>query len=430
MSSDHKYNSVLHNLVPLVAVAASFLTFGGYFYRMHSVPINGELRFIPTIEEKVDVPLQGNFDGLSLTLTGDELVYTYQKAEKNRWSDYTDFVDTKRIGPIADILLDKSNGDKIKYIQEVLEFINDNVKYDKDTRGYWDPSFFGESDSRQDDFGKFPIQTLYDKRGDCEDYSILAASFFAYAGIETGIAFSPNHAAVGFILEDQENLDKIIFDAAKSALGTKIKSTLGVTPSTRRVNVNLKTKILNLEEAIDKDIPSIIGTKTWFSIDVTDWKFSTLPVNVPCNKFYWLGDIELSFHEIAQKVNAELVRGTNQNNTIENILQDAITQKNINPNLDKILYRLPSNSHYFIAARPVVKLNNDSKCKPEEGGRIGLDSLGGSPVDGKALLGSIKQKRIFYLEPQRTGFTLHSQIPMAVHWQPLPKDKYPSQKNK
>ena len=64
------------------------------------------------------------------------------------------------------------------------------------------------------EYGKFPIEVLYDEEGDCDCLSFLLASLFAYAGFSTaylGGYTKPGrrggHAAVGIVLPETNNDD-------------------------------------------------------------------------------------------------------------------------------------------------------------------------------------------------------------------------------
>jgi len=54
---------------------------------------------------------------------------------------------------------------------------------------------YEEADSGKD-YWRYPLETLYDGTGDCEDTSILAAAMYAAAGISAGIFLLPSHAMV------------------------------------------------------------------------------------------------------------------------------------------------------------------------------------------------------------------------------------------
>ena len=69
------------------------------------------------------------------------------------------------------------------------------------------------------EYGRFPIETLYDEKGDCECLSFLLASLFVHAGFETvmlGGFTKPGrrggHAAVGLVIHKNPDDDVLCFD--------------------------------------------------------------------------------------------------------------------------------------------------------------------------------------------------------------------------
>lgn len=71
---------------------------------------------------------------------------------------------------------------KEKYIKFATVFVLDCIEYDYDEyrsgREYW----------------RYPLQTLIEKTGDCEDTSILLAAILDAAGYDSGIILLPGHA--------------------------------------------------------------------------------------------------------------------------------------------------------------------------------------------------------------------------------------------
>ena len=76
-----------------------------------------------------------------------------------------------------------SAADRIDYANYLLAFTQ-YIQYDDE-----------EADSG-DDYWRYPLETLYDGTGDCEDTSILAAAMYAAAEITAGIFLLPGHAMV------------------------------------------------------------------------------------------------------------------------------------------------------------------------------------------------------------------------------------------
>lgn len=75
--------------------------------------------------------------------------------------------------------------------REMAKFVQDCItyEYDSDTTG-------------QDEFPRYPIETLYERRGDCEDTSILMAALLKEWGYEVGFLHLPGHVAVGLRTSD------------------------------------------------------------------------------------------------------------------------------------------------------------------------------------------------------------------------------------
>lgn len=48
-----------------------------------------------------------------------------------------------------------------------------------------------------EDYWRFPVETMYEQTGDCEDTSILAAAVLRRLGHHVAIALMPEHAALG-----------------------------------------------------------------------------------------------------------------------------------------------------------------------------------------------------------------------------------------
>jgi hypothetical protein len=68
----------------------------------------------------------------------------------------------------------------------ILSFVQQNVKYksDLETTG-------------QEEYPRYPVETLADKVGDCEDSAILAAAILKCLGYEVALFLMPGHCALG-----------------------------------------------------------------------------------------------------------------------------------------------------------------------------------------------------------------------------------------
>ncbi len=196
-------------------IAAGVLTLGGLWETITQVRFS-DSGFL--YKRSIDDPVEFNIKNL------DDTVSEYSISKKG----YLDIVNTKR-GSISQrhpenyvdwepikVIIEKvwknSNADPVEYIKNTMDFIALNTDYQKDRQKPFST-----------DFTKHPLETIIDKGGDCEDLAVLAASFFAYAGIRTGIVNSPGHAAVAISLDevnhkgDYPNIVKIaeLFDSSK-----------------------------------------------------------------------------------------------------------------------------------------------------------------------------------------------------------------------
>jgi|GEM_PF-3325506 S-layer homology domain. len=88
---------------------------------------------------------------------------------------------------------DEKNFDKNELIQFIACFVQ-GLEYvsDKVGTGY-------------DEYEKFPVETLYDQGGDCEDSSILLASFLKEMDIDCAMLLFPGHMAVGVACDEIKN---------------------------------------------------------------------------------------------------------------------------------------------------------------------------------------------------------------------------------
>ena len=67
----------------------------------------------------------------------------------------------------------------------------------------------------REDYPKYPIETVYEKQGDCEDLSILLVGLLRDMGFETCFVVFPAHVGVGIRLDDAENGTYFEYDGIK-----------------------------------------------------------------------------------------------------------------------------------------------------------------------------------------------------------------------
>lgn len=66
-------------------------------------------------------------------------------------------------------------------VEFVLSFVQQIVKYEREEK----------------DYPKYPVETLVEEAGDCEDFSILGAAILKVMGYDVALLFLPRHAALG-----------------------------------------------------------------------------------------------------------------------------------------------------------------------------------------------------------------------------------------
>jgi hypothetical protein len=81
----------------------------------------------------------------------------------------------------------------------VLNFVQCCIPYsfDKDTTGF-------------DDWPRYPIETLMEQTGDCEDVAILCAAVISRLGFQTVLLLYPSHLAFGVAGADNLKGDYVI----------------------------------------------------------------------------------------------------------------------------------------------------------------------------------------------------------------------------
>lgn len=129
-----------------------------------------------------------------------EAVEIYKSIDRNYIYGYTYYVTHEEDDPYMNSLANvfKNTGAKedfndwdminlaVSFVQ-YLEYVSDI-----DGTGY-------------DEYPKFPLETLYDKGGDCEDLSILLASLIRELGYGTVLVVTDNHMGVGIKTSDEGN---------------------------------------------------------------------------------------------------------------------------------------------------------------------------------------------------------------------------------
>ena len=358
----------------------------------------------------------------------------YKDSEKFAGLGAEYFVVQQQISPMAKALWDNSE-DELDYVVNVLEFINDNVEYQPDLYAYHAPLtgwFFdwmadGSKNDPKADFAKYPFQTLLDGNGDCEDFSVLFSSFMAYAQIQTGIAYSDNHAASAIaVYSDKWNGASL---EVLKTLGddTDLTTTTFDAETSNTLSASKDTSISELEEILRKDVPKVFGRRTQAFLAVPEAK--SLKDNSHCQD-KWLGDLLLTVEDSFRIPSWRRVRKLTAENTLADILFDSrkhlkeikqVTRR------DQIIYILPNMPRTFLVSTASMA-PGDFSCYTAEA----LPTLATGVVppgfsNGKEeakKIDKFKYKEIFYVEPQKKGFIVHDRMPKVVKTRWISQGKY------
>lgn len=168
---------------------------------------------------------------------GDTKTYNFSCSLDIEKDDYTYMMksDIKRSGTTSSAMYVREN-DEGK--NDIVNGVSDYIVVDKyieklahDLKGMWNNfritegidctcgqfiSYFvqktidykSDQDSKsQNEYWKYPLETLYDGYGDCEDEAILLAALLDAAGYDAGIYLIPNHAVAAISVESMNELD-------------------------------------------------------------------------------------------------------------------------------------------------------------------------------------------------------------------------------
>ena len=112
--------------------------------------------------------------------------------------DYPNYINDENnkaiIAEIVRVIRDMANNysySDAAVVREIAKFVQDTIEYqyDSDTVG-------------EDEYPRYPIETLYERQGDCEDTSILMAALLKELGYEVGFLHLPGHLAVALRTAD------------------------------------------------------------------------------------------------------------------------------------------------------------------------------------------------------------------------------------
>lgn len=85
-------------------------------------------------------------------------------------------------------------------------------------------------DNQTCEYPKYPVETLWDQQGDCEDKAILTASILSILGVNTSLIRLPNHMAIGVNFSEQVLGQSYFFEDLYYLETSKEKWTVGRIP--------------------------------------------------------------------------------------------------------------------------------------------------------------------------------------------------------
>ncbi len=149
-----------------------------------------------TVDQWKKMSYSWKFNGSQWTHSLSIAMSSYEKyravdREKIR-HNYAEYVkrksDDKFMASVANSMkkaADEKGYTKLELANLIISFVQSlDYIYDKTSTGY-------------DDYAKYPIETLYDRGGDCEDTSILLVSILRELGYNVVLLDLPSHVAVG-----------------------------------------------------------------------------------------------------------------------------------------------------------------------------------------------------------------------------------------
>jgi len=136
-----------------------------------------------------------------------EFLYDYySELDRINNEDYSLYIfnpyDDGYIDIIINTIMSEYNGTAVQNINYIASFVQ-SIEYKSDS----------ETNTSYE-YPRYPIETLFDGQGDCEDKAILTASLLSAMGYDIALLRLPNHMAVGVKLSKEEipNFDYFVED--------------------------------------------------------------------------------------------------------------------------------------------------------------------------------------------------------------------------
>lgn len=153
--------------------------------------------------DTLEAYVNSQFRDISLDIQVDKNMYLYYRSlqryynVENMYLYINDENNREIIRTIVDAIRDvakKFSYDDASVAREIVKFVQDVIEYEYDSVS-----------TGQEEYPRYPIETLYERQGDCEDTSILMAALLKEWGYEVGLLHLPGHAAVAIRTSDTYN---------------------------------------------------------------------------------------------------------------------------------------------------------------------------------------------------------------------------------
>lgn len=119
------------------------------------------------------------------------LTHGFRQSNKVSYGLWDYVTDDKYVQEVSEYLLGICEGrNASQTANTALKFVQSAIKYESDIEIYG-----------QSEFRAYPLETLRNRAGDCEDVSILSVSILTYMGYDCVFLDYPDHIAVGVALD-------------------------------------------------------------------------------------------------------------------------------------------------------------------------------------------------------------------------------------
>ncbi|MBN2157261.1 MAG: hypothetical protein JW776_14545 [Candidatus Lokiarchaeota archaeon] len=191
-------------LIAIIVLSVTTFSFGVGFFTFLGLEFFGPEPVIETPEEitliEQDMHIEGTFNraynesSQQISFLVPFALYYHFRIEVNREIPYPSFVRPDSVRFVAEYIRDHVDypDDDECVIRGILSFVQDRGPNNASMKYIYDAESSG---------AKFPIETLCEGGGDCEDSAIFFLSLAKALGYEVVICYSPNHAFAAIKME-------------------------------------------------------------------------------------------------------------------------------------------------------------------------------------------------------------------------------------